>query len=150
MSESYEIPGFSRYYVRLPFEIVSKFSNQPLCQFPLTHGRGALRVTMTGDDGKRVQRSILTVAALAFHGQPPSGYQAVQFDDEITPKTVRWESIKRVNQRKALEKTGCSWEKLERIQAMYFSGKYTQDELAAKYDVSQATISRIVNGRVYR
>lgn len=141
MIEVYEIPGFSRYEVRMPFEIVSKWSGQPLNQFMLSHRRGAPRVHVYRDNGKRVMLSVHTIAALAFHGQQPHGYQAYHSGGDINPKSIKWQPLRRVNSKNR----SLTDKQLERIERMYFEDGLTQDEIATKFGVAQATISRRLN-----
>lgn len=144
MPETYEIPGFSRYLVRMPFEIVSKWSGQPLNQFMLSHGRGAPRVHIYRDNGKRVMLSVHTIAALAFHGQQPRNCQAYYTGGPITPKSVTWQPLKRVNSRNR----ALTYKQLERMERMYFEDGITQDEIADKLGISQATVSRRLNQKL--
>ena len=144
MPKTYEIPGFSRYHVRMPFEILSKWSGQPLNQFMLSHGRGAPRVHLYRDNGKRVMLSVHTLAALAFHGQQPRGYQAYHTGGAITPQSIKWQPLSRVNSKNR----ALTDKQLERIERMYFEEGFTQDEIAARLGVTQATISRRLNHKL--
>ena len=142
----YEIPGFSRYYVRMPFEIISRWSGKPIGQFKRkTLGRGAPFVTLISDDYGRVQRSIYTVAALAFHGQQPVGYEAWCIGEAITPKTVKWQPVSRINGTRFRKLNG---RQQELIEIMYWEQGKTQTAIAEKIGVAQSTVSRTLNWKL--
>lgn len=141
MAKTYDIPSFSDYQVEVPFQVRSLKTGRVLT---ITErlGKNNSFVRMIDDEGKRRQWSIITVAALAFHGQPPRGKcKAYHTGGDLTPKTVFWISKKLYHRRKRSKLK--PYQKAKVVEE-YMSGNYTQDELAKKYNIGQVSVSRIV------
>src|SRR5574338_881761 len=46
--------------------------------------------------------------------------------------------------------TKLTWKKVKRLRKMYFSGKYTQMDLAKKFGIHQSTVTRIVRAITWK
>lgn len=135
----YDIPGFSRYYVETrPFRVVNRARGRALTIFRPTN-RGYGRVAMVNDVGHQRHRSVVHIAALAFHGQQPAGYVAFHYGGPVTPKTVKW-LPKDEAQRLWNEKKISRWQ-AKGIAERYFRTDLTQRDLAERHGVSQSAIS---------
>lgn len=126
----YEIPGFSRYYIRLnPFQVVSKHYCTVLSERRSRNRRGHARIRMMNDQGEEKQVSKLVLAALAFHGQCPAGYIPHHSGGEWTPKTVFYAPGKKVLYERKSRLT--AWECLTALE-MFFSDGLTQAEITRR------------------
>lgn len=52
--------------------------------------------------------------------------------------------------RERLPSTKLTWSKVVRMRKLYFTGKYTQMELARKFNCAQSTVSRILSGENWK
>lgn len=131
----YDIPGFSRYEVRTnPFRVVSKHYGTPLSLRNSGNRRGYDRVRMRDDSGKTRALSVLTVAALAFHGQCPAGYVAHHTGGEMTSATVTYRRESEVHYMRFAKVT--YWEALT-ILDWYFEHGLTQKQIARKINAER-------------
>lgn len=127
---TYEIPDFSRYYVRTrPFQVVSKHYGTVLSERQSKNRRGHTRIRMTNDAGEEKQVSRLVLAALVFHGQCPAGHVAHHSGGEWTPDTVFYLPEKQVLYERKSKLS--RWECLT-ILDMYFDEGMTQTEITRR------------------
>lgn len=146
MTKDHTIPGYSRYRIETdPFRILDTYRGQYLSIFRRQRGLG--QVWVQDDQGQRHQRSILILAALAFHGLQPHGYKAHyvgESREEINPTTVQWWPVSDSYRR---NRQALSERNSHRVQALYFDpdSNWTQQALAERFGVSQPTIARIIN-----
>jgi len=140
---AHDIPGFSRYEVRRdPFEIVNKATGRALTPFSRGDGRGHQRVQVVDDNGKRLSRSVIVLAALAWHGVCPPDYEPYWTGGEIVPASVRYIPCR---QARAIRRRSVSeWERLE-VCELYFGQGWTQKRIAQKFRITQSSVCRMVN-----
>lgn len=134
------IPGYSRYAVTTPFAVHDCKAGHALTLHQ--RKRGAPYVRLYADNGQRVQRSVVYLAALAYHGLPPAGFVAYQYAEPVSPRTVRWIPKARAQSHNSRR---FDLTETEQVRQMYFERGMTQDAIAARFGVSQATISRAIN-----
>lgn len=142
----HDIPNFSRYRVLdNPFRIWDSYRGHSLNVIQRNRGWGS--VHLIDDTGKRRTLSIITVACLAYHGQQPRGYRAYYRGGTLCKAAVCWLPETRY---RALIRAALTPGEQLKVKELYFSGNYTQDQLAQRFNVSQTTISRIINSRRQR
>lgn len=126
----YAIPGFAGYVVRVPdFAVVSKYYGRVLSRRNNGDRRGYQRLRMLDDDGKERALSVLTLAALAFHGQCPVGYLAFHSGGDLTPQSVQYLPEAQVYY---LRKAKFTMFEALTVLDMYFDGGMTQAAIARK------------------
>lgn len=136
------IPNFSRYRVLDdPFRI---WDTKNKCEVAMIQRKrnGHDNVHLWDDSGRRRTLSVVTVACLAYRGLPPQGWRALHSGGHISKTTVRWVSRREYN---STLRSILSLNEQDRVVSLYFSGEYTQDELAAKFNCSQPVISRTIS-----
>lgn len=137
----HKVTGFSRYMVQeTPFAIIDTASNREVA-ISQRKQRGNPTAHLIDDSGNRKTLSIITIACLAFRGLSPEGWKAYHSGGNINKNTVRWIPTSEYN---GLIRTNLTLNQKDKIIDLYFSGKFTQDQLAEKFNVSQAQISRTI------
>jgi hypothetical protein len=141
MKHTFNIPGFSRYVVAVdPFRIVNAARGRSLRFFPVK-GKQCLQACLTDDDKRNRRKSILYFAALAFHGQPPAGWVAHLYGDEIWPGTVEWlpaREAKSLRQSRLTER-----QQMEALEWYYECG-LSQAEVARRLGVDRYVIRYLI------
>jgi hypothetical protein len=119
-----------------------------------TKGRPCVGLTR---DGKGRTLRVHCLVAAAFIGPRPEGYEVCHNDGTRTNNHVsnlRYDTPK-ANQADRVEHgthnrgerhgmAKLSWSDVREIRALYATGRYTQKELADRYDVTYNTVNRIV------
>lgn len=134
-----DIPGFNRYVVNInPIRIEDTCSGIDIKRHKRRRGHDT--VHLYDNDGKRRSLSIVTVLALAWHGQQPRGYVAHCYG-HYTPAAIQW--IPR-RQAQGLRR-GLPVEQRARIYELYFENGLTQAEIAQQLGCSQSAVCRTIN-----
>lgn len=141
----YDIVGFSRYFVKQPFAIIDRETGNEVKRFVAHRGkRGHERAHLYDDTGKRRTLSIITIAALAYHGQQPDGYVAYHAGRLINQSSVKWLPKRQAN--RIWRQNFTEWQRLEMCE-LYFEEGWTQKHIAEKYGLGEAAVSRALRAR---
>lgn len=142
--ERWQVAGYPGYEVRVrPYRVYGP-GGQQLAFIPNTRGKPRVWMRDANGVGRRV--NIITAAALAFRGVPPTGHQAFHTGGEIVRGTVFWLPASEA-QRKRRQKV-TDWQRFA-ICEMWQDGA-TQCAIASEYGISQSTVSKYIQQIIYR
>jgi hypothetical protein len=147
MEQWKDIPGFENYMVSDQGRVWSK-RNEIVLKFGV-NDRGYYRVTMSVSN-KRVTYSVHQLVMLAFVGECPEGHEVNHINGVKTDN--RLENLEYVTRSEnmlhavnlQLVKSKLPQNKQNKIYKMYNSGKYSMRDLANIFEVSVATIFKVL------
>lgn len=139
------IPYFDDYYITInPFRVFSKKTRKNMSLIERKKRGGHPQVKLRNKCGS-ARISIVKLACLSFHGQPIREYSAYFYGNDysqINPSNVRWMPHSEVLR---LSKINYTEKERYQIYDMYFSGRYTQEEISQQFGLPKSSISRIIN-----
>jgi hypothetical protein len=144
MKTSYAIPGFSRYVVLVdPFRIVTRRTGYVHRGY-FKAKRPHVKYALYDDSNRKVGIFVHRLAALAFHGLPPSGdHLPYHYGGDLTPKTVVWLPSREHKQRTLNKLTAWQCHSLvEQFYAHPLGGESAAREIGAHYGVCMETVYR--------
>lgn len=163
-----EIPGFPGYYVSDDGKVFTSWraggrytkpngrGPNPMAQIPA--GAGYLSVTL----GRGRKRYVHRLVALAFHGEPPAGFEACHIDGDKTNNradNLRWASRQdnmrdNIAQGKTTPGSKSAVAKLVESDVAVIKQlmveRVSHRALAERFSVSQATIALIATGETWK
>lgn len=74
-----------------------------------------------------------------------------RLEENIVPSKDEHKNAKTLRaKRETLHSTKLSWEKVSRMRKLYFTGRYTEMELAVLFGVNQSTVSLAIQGKNWK
>lgn len=164
-----EIPGYIGYYASSDGVIFSSWlrggryskphAKGPRPMSPVPVGAGYLSVTL----GSGRKRYVHRLVALAFHGDPPSGFEACHNDGNKRnnrAENIRWASRQEnmrdnISQGKVIRGSRSTASKLNEdrvaeIKQLLATREMSHSQIAARFGVSQATVGLIATNKTWR
>ena len=122
----------------------------------INNGAGRKQVFLY-KDGKATNQHVYILVAESFIGERPKGYDVCHLDGDCTNNklsNLRYDtrSQNQIDLYRQGKKSGTgklSIEQVLKIRQLYTTGKYSQRELAEKFNVHQNNISRVINRKTY-